>query len=504
MKLHQLFSMMDLVKAQVYGLTIDSNEFEITGIFFEAQKVIPDSIFVAIRGSKTDGHQFLNEAVEHKAKILIVELTDQIPKSFSGTVFQVKESRSILDSLAAEFYQRPSEKLFIFGVTGTNGKTSITYLLEHILKDANKKIGVMGTVNHRIDEKIWQSQMTTPDPVTLQSRLKDFVACQAFAAALEVSSHALDQNRTDSVDFNTVIFTNLTLDHLDYHKNIQNYFLAKQKLFTDLLWSSRKNNLFAVINVDDDYGRKLKISDRAIIWSYGQSESDFQFKILKMTFNETFFELKTPIENMQFKLMIPGIHTVYNAVASIVAALTAGIPLADSKKALESFKGIPGRLEKIDNELNQIIFVDYAHTPDALKNTLESIQKIKKETQSAGQIITVFGCGGDRDQTKRPLMAEIACDLSQTVIITSDNPRTENPDLIIQQIKVGVPHHFKNYFCIFDREEAIHKAITLACKDDIILIAGKGHEDYQIIGTEKIHFSDSEIAIKITGRLHHG
>lgn len=480
-------------------------ESDVTGLFFDTQKVIPDSVFFAIPGIKSDGHQFIPQAIEKGAIALVVENELNVPESFSGVVYIVPSSREALDSIAARYYEFPSEKLFCIGVTGTNGKTSITYILEHILNENRKLTGVMGTVNHRVGEKIWDSQMTTPDPVTLQSRLNDFVEQRAFAAAMEVSSHALDQKRANSVHFNTVVFTNLTLDHLDYHETMQNYFAAKQKLFTDLMWSSKKRPLFAVVNVDDKYGRMLKTAEPVIVWTYGQvghsDEADFHFKIKKMDFHETIFDLTTPLETKEIKIMIPGVHTVYNVVACIVTALTCGLSLSQTTDALLSFQGIPGRLQKVITSLsNKTVFVDYAHTPDALENSLKSLRKIQTESKSKGKLICLFGCGGDRDKSKRPEMAKIACQLSDFVIITSDNPRTESAAQIIKDIEVGVPSGMAHIKSEIDRESAIALAIEMATDDDVILIAGKGHEDYQIIGTEKIHFSDLEVAHKYLTR----
>jgi UDP-N-acetylmuramoyl-L-alanyl-D-glutamate--2,6-diaminopimelate ligase len=342
--------------------------------------------------------------------------------------------------------------------------------------------------------------MTTPDPVTLQSRLRDFISEGAEAVALEVTSHALEQNRTHSIHFDTVIFTNLTLDHLDYHKSMQNYFEAKQKLFTEMMRLTSKNPKFAVINIDDHYGRRLKVAEDVFAWTYGKRESDFQFKILNMNFNETEFEVHTAIENFKVILPVCGEHTIYNIVASCVAGLSIGIGFDQSLQALKNFKGIPGRMQKVETESGKAVFIDYAHTPDALENVLNSIKKIKKDfnhnPKSDAKVITVFGCGGDRDKSKRPLMGQIATKLSDQVIITSDNPRTEDPRAIIADITKGLSTEILNYEIEVEREIAIKKAIEMANGGDVVLIAGKGHEDYQIIGTEKKYFSDFEVAKK--------
>lgn len=492
MKLQQLLS----TSQNVNSSTQQVLESEVTGIYFDARHVQQSSVFVAINGTQTDGHKYIADAIAAGAIAVVVEDIQAVPSDYKGYVLQVPDSRQMLDLLAARFFDYPSQKLFCFGVTGTNGKTSITYLLEHILNSRRKTTGVIGTVNHRVGSKIWENQGTTPDPVTLQSRLRDFVNEGAVAAALEVTSHALDQRRADSVHFNTVVYTNLTHDHLDYHKDMKHYFESKQKLFTDLMWLSLKRPLFAIINIDDEYGRKLKLAEPVLGWTYGQKESDFQFKILKMNFSETEFELKTPLETMTVKVPLTGVHTIYNVVASLAAALTFGVTLQQGVQALADFSGIPGRLQKVMHASEKVVFVDYAHTPDALENSLKSLQKIRNEAQLNNKIITVFGCGGDRDKTKRPKMAAIAEQLSDFVFLTSDNPRTEDPLQILNDAEAGFSKDFKKYLKEVDREKAIAQAIATAQAGDVVLIAGKGHEDYQIIGTAKNHFSDYEVAEK--------
>ncbi len=507
MKLQQLFSMFEWSQPASEGaLTVDSvsenamAETEVSLICFDARLAIKNSVFIAIRGTQSDGHKYLSQAIENGAVALVVEDPAAVPKNFSGFVLTAPNCRQMLDILASRFYDHPSHKLFCIGVTGTNGKTSIIYLLEHILNDQKKITGVMGTVNHRVGEKIWDSEMTTPDPVTLQKRLNEFIDAGASFCAMEISSHALHQKRADSVHFNTTIFTNLTLDHLDYHKNMNDYFLAKQRLFSDLMWNSIKKPLFAVVNIDDSYGRKLKLPEHVVGWTYGQRESDFQFKILKMDFTETEFELITPLEKLNIKIPLAGVHNIYNVVAAMAAALSAGVSIEQSVRSLKNFKGIPGRLQKVGSNSKKNVFVDYAHTPDALENTLKSLNKIKKEIKVEAKpnqkIITVFGCGGDRDKSKRPLMAKIAAENSDFVFVTSDNPRTENANQIISEIQFGLPTEFKNFDIDSDRERAIQKAINMADNNDVVLIAGKGHEDYQIIGDIKYHFSDIEVALK--------
>lgn len=493
MILHQLFSFIGSLESGVAPSVLDQ---QVSSICFDTRLVKPNSVFVAVRGGSRDGHDFLEEAWQNGAIALVVENKSKVPKNFPHLVVEVADTRETLDMLATKFYNFPSQDLFCFGVTGTNGKTSITYILEHIFTFHQKSMGVIGTVNHRLGEKVWETGMTTPDPLTLQSRLREFAELGATAMAMEVSSHALEQKRVQSVHFNTVIFTNLTLDHLDYHGTMTNYFAAKQKLFTDLMWITTKFPKFAVINVDDAYGRKLRVAEEVIAWTFGQRESDFQFKIKDMNFSETEIELKTMLETFKFVLPVCGEHSVYNAVACAVAALSYGISIPQSIEAMKSFGGVPGRLQRVESHSRKVVFVDYAHTPDALENVLTALRRVCDLTEQKNKIICVFGCGGDRDKSKRPFMAGIAAKLSDYVIVTSDNPRTEDANAILDGIKAGFPKQFTAYKIEPDREKAIQLALQLAQNEDVVLIAGKGHEDYQIIGTEKKHFSDLEVARK--------
>lgn len=494
MKLHQLFSYFGNLAPN--SAASGALEEEVTSVCFDTRKVTPGSVFIAIKGNQSDGHNYLDQAILNGAIALVVENKSKVAADFPHLVVEVADAREILDILATRFYNFPSQDLFCFGVTGTNGKTSITYILEHILNNHRKSMAVMGTVNHRIGHKIWPTSGTTPDPVTLQERLRSFAAEGAEAVAMEVTSHALDQKRAHSVHFNTVVFTNLTHDHLDYHKNMQNYFAAKQKLFTDLMWLTSKFPKFAVINIDDAYGRKLKVADDVIAWTYGKRAADFQFRILKMDFSETDFEIRTALHTHRTTLPVTGEHTIYNIVASCVAAISAGISIEQSLQALKTFTGVPGRLQKVESHSRKTVFVDYAHTPDALENVLKSLQKVRHSAKLKAKIITVFGCGGDRDKLKRPVMGEIAARLSDCTIVTSDNPRTEAPLQIIEDILKGLPTVDRFSMVEADRDLAIKKAIEMSQDEDVILIAGKGHEDYQIIGTEQKFFSDVEVAKK--------
>lgn len=489
MKLQHLFSI-------IPGIPVEAlPDVELTGIYNDARLVTPNSIFVAIRGSKLDGHTFIPDAVTKGAVALVVEDRNLVPDTFKGFIYHTASSRETLDILASRFHGDPGQELFCFGVTGTNGKTSVTYMIEAILSHAQVPTGVIGTVNHHLQAKVWPSEMTTPDPVFLQKRLREFRDEGARAVAMEVSSHALDQARVDSVPFNTVIFTNLTRDHLDYHKTMEQYFEAKQRLFTDLLWKTTKRPCFAIINTDDKYGRRMRVADPAILWTYGAKNADISYKIKRMDFALTAFEVTTPLGKGEVHLPMSGTHNVMNALAALGAGLSAGVPLEVCIEALNRFTGVPGRLQSVPNAQNLSVFVDYAHSPDALENVLMAITKVRSNLKSSARIWTVFGCGGDRDKGKRPLMAEMALKYSDNVVITSDNPRTEEPQAIIQDIMAGVPSTARDKVTVMvDRKEAIHSALKTAQPGDVILIAGKGHEDYQIIGTTKFPFSDVQVA----------
>jgi UDP-N-acetylmuramoyl-L-alanyl-D-glutamate--2,6-diaminopimelate ligase len=489
MKLQHLFSIFPRLPENAFS------HIEVSGICYDARKVTPGSVFVAIRGTKADGHDFIGDAISKGAVALVLEDREKLPEGFSGFVLQVPNSRQALDILASRYFGDPGRNLFCIGVTGTNGKTSITYLVECIFGYARMPIGVIGTVNHRMGDIIWPSEMTTPDPVHLQKRLGEFHQEGASAVVLEVSSHALEQKRVDSVPFNSVVFTNLTRDHLDYHGTMEAYFKAKQRLFTDLIWKTGKNPCFAIINTDDKWGRQLRVADPAILWTYGRRDADFQYEILKMDFISTRFKVQTPAGEAEVLLPMSGTHNVMNALAAIAVAVSAGIALPICVKALETFSGVPGRLQSIVNDKELSVFVDYAHSPDALENVLTALLKVRESLQSSAKIWTVFGCGGDRDKGKRPLMTQMALKYSDHVIITSDNPRTEDPGQIIRDMTEALPAGAQNKIQIeVQRREAIKRAIQQAKPGDVILIAGKGHEEYQIIGEEKLPFSDLQVA----------
>ncbi len=486
MKLSQLLSLF----AQLgWG---DDPTATVEGVTSDSRQVKPGFVFVAVRGHAADGHLFLSQAVASGAIALVVEDSSQVPLDYKGAVVQVSSTREALDKIAARYFGDPAHELFCVGVTGTNGKTSVTYMIEHLLNRFGWPTGVLGTINHHLGEKIWNSELTTPDPVTLQKRIREFLSLNAKAVAFEVSSHALDQQRVDQIPFDVGVFTNLTRDHLDYHKDMETYFSAKERLFNSLLAKSKKHQVYAVINKDDPYGQRMQVGNNVKVWSYSEREGDFVFKILSQGFDGSKIQLRTPRGESEALIPLPGRHNIYNGVAAIATAMAAGMSLKAAAEAMSSFTGVPGRLQKVENNKKLNIFVDYAHTDDALKSVLSSLNHVRELSGKKNKIITVFGCGGDRDKGKRPLMAQVASELSDKVVITSDNPRTEDPMSIIQDGLNGLSQEIikKKVSTQIDRRSAIAHALQSAQENDVILIAGKGHENYQIIGTKKIAFDD--------------
>jgi UDP-N-acetylmuramoyl-L-alanyl-D-glutamate--2,6-diaminopimelate ligase len=481
MKLAQLLSVFPQLR---WG---DVAERDVLAITQDSRQVKPGTVFVAIRGNSGDGHRFLPEVAQAGALALVVEDDTNIPTIYNGAIVKTASTRKALDTLAQKFFGSPASKLFCIGVTGTNGKTTITYMVEKILTEFGWPTGVLGTIDHHLGEHRWASALTTPDPLTLQRRLQEFVALDARAAAFEVSSHALDQARADSLPFAVGIFTNLTRDHLDYHHSLENYFAAKERLFTELLAPGAT----AILNADDPWVNKTRVKEGVTTWRYGQTNADFTFRLLKQDLNGNLFHLSTPRGNTEVSLPCPGTHNVYNATAAIATGLAAGVSLETCAAALGKFYGAPGRLEKVPNSRGVHIFVDYAHTDDALRTVLRALAEVRKASASKGRILTVFGCGGDRDKGKRPLMARAACEFSDEVIVTSDNPRSENPDAIMAQIQSGIPAGWKGVQrAEKDRRQALALALQTAQEGDVILVAGKGHEDYQIVGDRRLPFSD--------------
>jgi len=475
-----------------YQVSGDKN-VEISGITHDSRKVEKDNIFVCLPGQNTAGKNFVNDAIKRGARVIVADET--IPVGENVVFVLVPEAVKALADISSNFYFAPSTKLNLIGITGTNGKTTVTYLLESIYKKAKTPAAVIGTINYRFGEEILQSTTTTPQSSELQYLLNKSVVDGYKYVVMEVSSHALALGRVRNCEFDVAIFTNLTRDHLDFHKTKEEYFLAKLKLFQMLELEGKKTGeKFAVLNNDDEYSQEILNSIKVKTITYGlKKKSDFTVKNLKNNIRNTKFTINDEIE---ISMNLIGKHNIYNALAAYACAKTQNIEPSVIKDGIEAVKIIPGRLESIDAGQKFGLFVDYAHTDDALKNVLRTLKELKHN-----RLITVFGCGGDRDRTKRPVMGEIAVNLSDWVIVTSDNPRTEEPEKITLDIEVGIRRTKKeNYEIVPDREEAIKRAVYMAKEDDIILIAGKGHEEYQIIGEKRIPFSDREIAYKYLKR----
>ena len=465
-------------------LNITGNlDIDITNIQYDSRKVTQGTLFICVKGFNVDGHEFIQKAIEQGAKAFLVQEDIQIE---GYTFVKVEDTRKSMAKVATNFYENPSSKMDVIGVTGTNGKTSITTFLSEILSSENKKVGLVGTIKIFDGEKEVESNSTTPESIDLQRYFSDMVNNNCDYCAMEVSSHSLVLNRVEDTQFKIGLFNNLTPDHLDFHKDLEDYREAKEKLFY-------KTTVANIINIDDNGGAKIYENIKNLktpAYTYGiDNEADFRASNIKIDARGVSYTLKTPTYEEEIFVPVPGKFTVYNTLAVIAACYMLNISKDVIIDGLKNTGGVAGRFETITNDKGISVIVDYAHTPDALENILNTAKEFAK-----GNIITVFGCGGDRDTTKRPLMGNIAQKLSDIAIVTSDNPRTEEPKAIIEDILKGLDTNKENYKVVIDRKEAIERAIEMAKKDDIVIIAGKGHENYQIIGKVKHHFDDKEIA----------
>lgn len=484
----QVKTIIDLIKTKAWGESIVHPDPEATvlSITEDSRQIMAGTLFVAIKGDKLDGHRFILTALEKGA---IAVLAEYIPEEVKDTrrVLVVKNTRLALAELAALWHHHPMRHLPIIGVTGTNGKTTSTFLLYHLLTALGQKTGLIGTIAYRIGELELPSTHTTPDAMRLNRFVQDMVDAQCQTCVMEVSSHALDQYRVLGREFKVAVFSNLTHDHLDYHGTFAHYFASKKRLFDDLPATS-----FALYNADDPNGKAIVADTQAQVWSYGQTpDADISFEILENKVTGLVLRLDGQVQS--FKLV--GAFNAYN----LAAAYGVGRALGFSSEALLSILGaaqpVPGRFEQITFKNDVTAIVDYAHTPDALENVLKTIHAVK---EANARIWCVFGCGGDRDPAKRPVMGQIAEQYADFPIATSDNPRTEDPDAILADIRTGIQTPEKVTW-ITDRRAAIQHAAQYAQAGDLILIAGKGHETYQILGTTKHHFDDREEVIKAMG-----
>ena len=477
----------------------DSLEREITGIAYDSRRVQDGSLFVAMRGEKNDGHAFISQALAQGAAAIVAEqplTNEQAPNADRATIIEVQNSRAALADLAAEFFHHPARHLKMTAVTGTNGKTTFTFLLKHICERAMLRSGLLGTVRYEIGEREIPATRTTPESLDVQELLFQIRSAGCKAAVMEVSSHALVQDRVRGIEWDAAVFTNLTQDHLDFHGTMENYFAAKTRLFTGFAGSGslalqKKKRGKAVINIDDRYGARLvELCEKAgvPVISYGHAaRADFRAGDVKFDFTGTSYQLEARGKMFLVRLPLIGRFNVHNSLAALAAASTLGIDMRTAILAMADAPAVPGRLQAVPGKRAFRIFVDYAHTDDALTNVMKTLREL-----SPKRLIVVFGCGGNRDRAKRPKMGAAVDALADWAIITSDNPRKERPDEIIAEIERGFSR--KNYEVIEDRREAIHKAVALAQPRDILLIAGKGHEAYQEFADRVVPFDDVEIA----------
>jgi len=457
-------------------------EHELTNLVQDSRKVDKGDVFIAIRGSQVDGHMFIEDAIKHGASVVICE--DSYYTDRPLTVIEVEDTRAIFGKLAQAFAGNPAKKLSVIGITGTNGKTTTATLVYKILIESGRKASLLGTVAKFIEDDIIDSKLTTADPIELAADMKKMVAAGSKYLVMEVSSHALHQERIRGIDFDVAAFTNISHDHLDYHETFEEYARTKKLLFDQL-----KDGSYAIINADDEYGSYMADNSRATIMDFGfHTEALYSANIITSDASGITFS----VEGTTISSSLVGKFNAYNLAEAYLICKALDLSDNEITEALDMVVGAPGRMETVQTEGAPKVVVDYAHTPDALENVLKTLRELKRTDQ---KLIVVFGCGGDRDKAKRPFMAKVVELYADRIIVTSDNPRTENPDLIIADILNGF-EQLNKVLSITDRQEAIHKAISDADKQDLILIAGKGHETYQEINGNRIHFDDREVALE--------
>ena len=474
----------------MYGKMIQTHDVEVHGIQYDSRKVERSDVFVAIKGISVDGHAYIERAIAGGVKVVVMENDAAMPDSFfmhAGVVkIVVADSRKTLALMSANFYGHPSKHLQLVGVTGTNGKTTTTHLMKSILESRGKQVGLIGTIGHQIGEEVLPATHTTPESLELNQLLATMVQKGCAAVVMEVSSHALTLGRVHGLQFAAATFTNLTQDHLDFHGSMQEYFKVKKSLFDNL-----SSEAHAITNTDDGHGSAMVQDTKAVTTGYGiKSAADFTAHDIRVSVNGTSFTILHDGKSQSVSSSLIGRFNVANILAAYATASVLGIDDKDIAAGIERTKSVRGRFENILSPQGWTAVVDYAHTPDALENCLQAIHDILP-AESGGKIITVFGCGGNRDRGKRPQMARIASTLSNVTVVTSDNPRKENAQEIIDEIMTGIQPGAR-VFAEVDRRKAIKLALGLAGSGDVVLIAGKGHEDYQIIGDTKVPFDDRE------------
>ncbi len=491
------------------GTLKNTTDPEITSVHYRAQDVQPGGLFVAIAGHAADGHDFIDAAAKKGAAAVVSqkELKSNIP------YIQVADTRQALADIAARFYGQPSKHMTVIGITGTNGKTTTAYLVESILQQAGYEVGVIGTINYRYGGKIFDNPITTPESLDLQRILADMLQAGVTHVVMEASSHAIDLYRIRSCWFDVAVFVNLSQDHLDFHGNMASYWASKKRLFTEYLMTGpKKDRALAVINCNGPEGKELADSLQIpVIKTGSEPKNTVRVASAQCDLNGIAGAIVTPGGKFDFDSPLVGEHNLENILCAVGVGSALDLATRDLKSGIDAVASIPGRLERIDNDTQRYVYVDYAHTPDALENVIQALRAV-----TADRIICIFGCGGDRDREKRPLMGEIAARLCDLAVVTSDNPRTEEPMAIINQILGGTrkirrrqysPAELKNgfdekgYVVEADRKRAIQLGISVSQTGDTVLIAGKGHETYQILGASRIAFDDREEARKALNKL---
>ncbi|HZK33911.1 MAG TPA: UDP-N-acetylmuramoyl-L-alanyl-D-glutamate--2,6-diaminopimelate ligase [Bacillota bacterium] len=477
----------DIIKDLKVLRTEGPLNIDIDAIAYDSRQVTPRSLFFCIDGYQKDGHDFAIKAVNKGANAVVltknIVLPDYVVKVF------VDNPRRAMGLAATNFYGKPTEDLMLLGVTGTNGKTTTTYLIKSILDQAGIRTGLIGTIKNIVGEEDIPSIRTTPEPLVLHKMFRDMVSQDIKAVVMEVSSHSLELDKVAGCRFETAVFTNLTRDHLDFHGNFENYYAAKKKLF--------KLSRTGIVNLDDESGRRILEDLDGKNYTYGiDNNADIYASDIDIRSQDTLFKLFLPDHtSADITMQTPGLFSVYNGLAAASACHSVGLPIADIKKGLELIRGVPGRFELLDTGTDYSVIIDYAHTPDGLRNILTTAREL-----ADGRLIILFGCGGDRDWSKREIMGQIAGEYSDYCIVTSDNPRGEEPMEIIEQIVPGVIASKCHYKVIEDRKEAIAFALSSSRKDDILILAGKGHETYQVLRDKTINFDEKEIVAELLGR----
>ena len=481
-------------------------EVELSGITDDSREVAQGSLFVAVKGQQVDGHSFVAQVYRQQIGGVVVQAPFQAPshvrKEGGPAWIEVKDSRKALGQLASRFFQNPSQSLLMVGVTGTNGKTTVAHVSQAILERGGYRTGLMGTVGYHVGPEYQAASHTTPGAIPLQAFLHRMVEAGMDTAVLEVSSHALALDRVEGCGFDTVVFTNLTQDHLDFHETMESYYHAKLRLFQEFVVPASKTGpKRAIINIDDAWGVRLQAETPVPVWTYSlRRRADIYATNVTLSMDGTRFTVHTPRGSLDIQSALVGEHNVSNLLASIGVGLARGMSLDDVRQGILGFRTVPGRFEQVEAGQDFSVIVDYAHTEDALAQLLAAARQLRRE-----RIITVFGCGGDRDPGKRPKMGRVAAQRSDVVFLTSDNPRTEDPEAILRAIEQGVlglsASERGASYVIPDRRAAIRAALLEARPGDVVLIAGKGHEDYQVIGKTRHRFDDREVVRELLAGL---